>query len=351
MDTGDFDRSIAHGESALNYLKTYYTPAYPRNYELWYTYCVGFNKSLNEAINRLLKRNGRVSPAEALKLYDEFLSPTRLTDRVEEVGGMVSNEIDQITEMLTGALKTTGAYGNSLDGAREALGTAGDRQTIAAIARELALATKEMYENNQKLEARLLDSKAQISELKDSLEAIRYESLTDQLTGISNRKHFDQSLTRAIQEAEMSGRPMSLLLGDIDHFKSFNDLHGHQTGDQVLRLVGQTLKNNVKGRDLPARYGGEEFGVILPETPLQAAVQLAENIRKAIKAKELVKRSTGESLGRITMSFGAAVFRPGELSEDLIHRADQCLYAAKRAGRDRVLTETDDQTEALSEVA
>lgn len=351
MITDDVERTLAHGQNALNYLKNNDTPAYPRNYELWYTYCVGFNKNLNEAVNVLIKRNGAVSAAEAQKIYDEFLAPTRLGDRVEEVGGLVSEEIDQITGMLASALESSGDYGHSLEGASEALSKAGDRKAIASIARELMLATKDMQEKNTALEEKLLESRSQISELKDSLEAIRYESLTDQLTGIANRKHFDQTLGRAIDEAEISGKPLALILGDIDHFKSFNDTHGHQTGDQVLRLVGQTLKNNVKGRDLPARYGGEEFAVVLPETALKSAVQLGESIRKAIKAKELVKRSTGESLGRITMSFGVAVFKPGEKAEDIIGRADKCLYAAKHAGRDKVLCETDPECDAFDKVA
>jgi diguanylate cyclase len=128
---------------------------------------------------------------------------------------------------------------------------------------------------------------------------------------------------------------------DIDHFKQFNDTHGHQTGDQVLRLVGAAIKGSVKGRDVAARYGGEEFSIILPATTIDSAVLVADQIRQAIMAKELIKRSTGESLGRITMSFGVAAHREGERPENLIERADACLYASKRNGRNRVTDEND----------
>nr|WP_246349399.1 GGDEF domain-containing protein [Devosia subaequoris] len=165
--------------------------------------------------------------------------------------------------------------------------------------------------------------------------------MLDPLTKIANRKSFDEGLADAIAVAADGGTPLCLMLLDIDHFKNFNDTYGHQTGDQVLRLVAMTLKSNIKGKDLAARYGGEEFVAVLPSTDLDGAVIIAENIRKAIQAKELLKRSTNEKLGRITASFGVAVFAPNDNAMSLIERADRCLYAAKRAGRNRVVSETE----------
>src|SRR5690606_9542416 len=138
---------------------------------------------------------------------------------------------------------------------------------------------------------------------------------------IFNRKHFDEGILHAIADARQGEAPLSLLLLDIDHFKHFNDTWGHQTGDQVLRLVAMTLKSNIKGRDIAARYGGEEFAAILPDTDLKGAVILADNIRKAVQAKELLKRSTNEKLGRITASVGVAAFRPNDTASSLIERA------------------------------
>ena len=159
--------------------------------------------------------------------------------------------------------------------------------------------------------------------------------------------HLRGSFTGAISDkigaaaAADGGTPLCLMLLDIDYFKNFNDTYGHQTGDQVLRLVAMTLKSNIKGKDLAARYGGEEFVAVLPSTDLDGAVIVAENIRKAIQAKELLKRSTNEKLGRITASFGVAAFTPQDNAMSLIERADRCLYAAKRAGRNRVVSETE----------
>jgi diguanylate cyclase len=144
-------------------------------------------------------------------------------------------------------------------------------------------------------------------------------------------------LEKAIAEALETNEAMSLMLTDIDHFKTFNDNFGHLTGDQVLRLVAMSVKHNVKGEDTTARYGGEEFAVILPNTILRAAVTVAEHIRRAVMAKELMKRSTGEHLGRMTISIGVATLRKGDTGQSLIERADTCLYAAKRHGRNRVI--------------
>ncbi len=144
-------------------------------------------------------------------------------------------------------------------------------------------------------------------------------------------------MEKAIAEALETNEAMSLMLTDIDHFKTFNDNFGHLTGGQVLRLVAMSVKHNVKGEDTTARYGGEEFAVILPNTILRAAVTVAEHIRRAVMAKELMKRSTGEHLGRMTISIGVATLRKGDTGQSLIERADTCLYAAKRHGRNRVI--------------
>jgi diguanylate cyclase len=136
------------------------------------------------------------------------------------------------------------------------------------------------------------------------------------------------------------------MMTDIDHFKAFNDNFGHLTGDQVLRLVALSVKQNVKGQDTAARYGGEEFAVVLPNTVLRSAITVGDHIRRAVMTKELMKRSTGEHLGRVTVSIGVATLHKGETAASLIERTDACMYAAKRHGRNRVMCETDPEVSA-----
>ncbi|WP_319531640.1 GGDEF domain-containing protein [uncultured Cohaesibacter sp.] len=276
--------------------------------------------------------------------------PNRLSDRIEEVGGKISTELRSIVREVEEYVSTANHYGDALVGASQNLSKTEDRNVIREIVAQLIHETKDVEAQNRALSEQLASSQAQVVELRETLDTIRYESLTDDLTTLANRKHFDRSLLQAMEEAEDSGEPMSLLMTDIDHFKKFNDTFGHQTGDQVLRLVAIAVKQNVKGQDIPCRYGGEEFAVILPKTNLRQAVAVAENIRKAVMAKELIKRSTGENLGRITISIGCSHYTPGDTMQDIIERADQCLYAAKRSGRNLVKCETDPDVNVMDSV-
>jgi diguanylate cyclase len=177
--------------------------------------------------------------------------------------------------------------------------------------------------------------------LKAKLDDVRKDALTDALTGICNRKAFDAELASAMGRAKRTGEPLCLFMCDVDRFKQFNDTWGHQTGDQVLRLVANCLSENIKGRDTAARYGGEEFGVILPQTALADAVSVANSIRTRVESKKLLKKSTGDVLGVITISIGVAQFVPNDTADSFIRRADSCLYAAKKAGRNLVMAQTE----------
>jgi diguanylate cyclase (GGDEF)-like protein len=188
------------------------------------------------------------------------------------------------------------------------------------------------------------------------VEASYYEeiyrmTIVDGLTGAYNKRYFLEFLEREIARCARYRRPLSLLMFDIDHFKSFNDSYGHLTGDQVLRLVGMSLKQTIKGQDITARYGGEEFAVVLPNTALRQALTVADHIRRAVMAKELKKKSTGEILGRVTISVGVSMLKQGDDTDSLIERADACLYAAKRNGRNRVICETDPEVVPAAETA
>ncbi|MGX4772082.1 GGDEF domain-containing protein [Bradyrhizobium guangdongense] len=337
----EHERTMAFAEVALGQIRSLKQTAIPRNYEIWYVYATGYNAPLNKIINETLARHGKLTEADLEQIYDTYLSHIKTTDRIDKVGARVIGEIDDVMTVLSDALGMTGTYDASLSGASEQLASASSREQIKAIVEALLRSTGEMRETNKALEDRLTLSKNEISNLQQSLEAIRAESLTDPLTGLGNRKYFDRMIGMAVQSALAGDEPLSLLLLDIDHFKSFNDSYGHLTGDQVLRLVGLSLKQTIKGQDITARYGGEEFAVVLPNTALRQALTVADHIRRAVMAKELKKKSTGEILGRVTISVGVSMLKQGDDTDALIERADACLYAAKRNGRNRVICEAD----------
>lgn len=337
----EHERTMAFAEVALGQIRSLKQTAIPRNYEIWYVYATGYNAPLNKIINETLARNGKLTEADLEQIYDTYLSHIKTTERIDKVGARVIGEIDDVMTVLSEALGMTGTYDANLSGATEQLSSAKSRDQIRAIVESLLRSTGEMRETNKALEDRLTLSKNEINNLQQSLEAIRAESLTDPLTGLGNRKYFDRMIGMAVQGALASGEPLSLLLIDIDHFKSFNDSYGHLTGDQVLRLVGMSLKQTIKGQDITARYGGDEFAVVLPNTALRQALTVADHIRRAVMAKELKKKSTGEILGRVTISVGVAMLNQADDTDSLIDRADACLYAAKRNGRNRVVCEVD----------
>lgn len=320
----------------------------PPNYELWYTHASGANPALNREIEKLAESGQPVDPDSIGKLRAAHMAPSTSGDAMLEMGGKLEDELSGVMQMLESASKDTGAYGASLNDVSAALSTERSPTEMRALMETLVTATKTMESRSQQLEQRLNDSKAEVTQLRSNMEEIRTESMTDQLTGLANRRKFDDTVTTCMQSADANGIPFTLVLGDIDHFKKFNDSYGHQTGDQVLKLVAQCMRHHISKPLTPARYGGEEFALILPNVELTHGVTLADEVRRTIESKELVKKSTGENLGAVTMSFGAALYEPGESIGDLIKRADACLYAAKHAGRNQVKWEVDGDVTAIA---
>ncbi len=345
------ERTLAYAEIALGQIRALSQPALPRNFEIWYNYATGYNPALNSSINQTLEQKGTLSEADLDQIYDTYIAASRIGDRIDSVGSRVLDEIKQVLAMIDVAAGSATSYSESLADASEKLAVADDGDTLRAVIELLMEGAKEMELNNKKLEANLSASKQEIGQLQQNLAAVRTESLTDPLTSLSNRKFFDSALAKAISDAKGKNEPLSLLMTDVDHFKSFNDKFGHLTGDQVLRLIAIAMKQNVKGQDIAARYGGEEFVVVLPNTVLQSAITVADHIRRAVMTKELMKRSSGERLGRVTISIGVAVLRADDTSQSLIERADNCLYAAKRNGRNCVICESDPEADAQTDAA
>jgi diguanylate cyclase (GGDEF)-like protein len=174
-------------------------------------------------------------------------------------------------------------------------------------------------------------------ELLRSNEMLEQLSMTDGLTRLHNHRFFQDRLVLEIRRSDRSGEPLSLILVDIDDFKSLNDRYGHAVGDEVLRRVAQVINNTVRGIDLPARYGGEEFAVLAPSTPRLGALELAEKLRMAVRSS----RFSGEGIDAeealsVTVSIGVAVYAgdPKRFFND----ADRALYSAKEAGKDCVIS-------------
>jgi len=322
-------------EATLRFFAEQRLEAVPSNYAFGYAYASGNHPKLTRAVEAAVSAHGTLSQQELEQLSHAHLPDA--AELVQSVGDDISSQVANVLKFLGGAQESTCAYGNTLERALGELSAIEDTSSLSPLVLAIAEATVRAKRESSILTERLDASLKEIGELKAGLENIRAESRLDALTGLCNRKCFEKEIQRVMQETSSAGDKLCLLMLDIDHFKAFNDTFGHQTGDQVIKLVAQVISHSVGEHDLAARYGGEEFVVALAGTDLEQAAVLAERVRMAVATNKLRKRSSGEWLGRITISVGVAELLPDETLESTIERADVCLYEAKRAGRDRVV--------------
>jgi diguanylate cyclase len=328
-------RTQALAETALHQIKGLGLPADPESYALWYVYAAGTMPELNNKIDQLIADNA-ASVTEFDRLYDNYLSPTQLLDHADRIGSVLFEQIEHITDLIEASVGSSDSLEMHLATAGQELRRTVDRETIRAVVETLIKSIKEMEERACASHTALQSSHQVIQALKQNLKQTREEANTDPVTLLCNRRQFDRVLNRAVETANDKSSRLSLLMIDVDDFKRFNDVHGHQMGDEVLRLLGATLKEATNGSGLAARLGGDEFAVILRDNELSEAHKRAETIRRSIMEREVQRRATKERLGRITISIGVAQYQPPERASALLDRADRHLLIAKEQGRNRV---------------
>ena len=314
-------------------------PASPHAFEIWHTHKSGLDAALSHAIADHQRPGHVLTPAMMEDLYSAHVLNGKTIRVAERSNRAVMMEIDSIVELIRISLGSSTAYSETLSVLLGDMVKTNDPAALKELVSTLVHATKETQFLNEKLEKGLRAAKTEVTELRKTLEDTRLEALKDALTGISNRRHFDRILQETIDNCHHNRTSFALIMVDIDHFKQFNDIHGHLTGDKVLRVVAQSLREKFGSKVTVARFGGEEFAVIMPDADLMAGWVGAEAARQSIQARELVKRSTGEKMGRITVSLGVGVWRRTDTNLSLISRADCALMQAKRNGRNRTVTE------------
>jgi len=337
-DPEDFKTALDRARLALDLLNRNLIPPTPSRYTVAYQYFVGDNPDLIKVIDRLVKHD-KLTPLTIDEVHDQFFGLRIEEAELREASRKIETTVTQVVEYIDTATVEAEHYGSVLAGFTDkANNPNGD---FGSAVTSVLTETKHMAESNRELEDRLQVSSREIVLLREHLERLEKEASLDGLTGVANRRRFDVALREAVAAANRDQAQLALLMIDIDHFKRFNDTYGHLLGDQVLRLVARYLNDCIKGNDIAARYGGEEFAIVLPRTRLEDAMHVGEQIRKHVASKKVVNRRTGEELGKITLSLGAAEYRLGETPAELIHRADEALYLAKNTGRDRVVSEAE----------
>lgn len=335
----DFEKARALADRAMNRIVANSLLPNPENFTLWYAYFGGQNPDLTRAIELAQRDGSSLTQSHCDDLYKRFFTLDAEAQAVRETSERARAALGRILDQLGSVGSETDRYGQALAGFRGELDQPLTLDELRAMVAAIAAETTSIVDRQTRLQGQLLESSQQLAEMRVVLDTARREAMTDGLTGIANRRGFDQALAAAADAAVQTGMPLTLLMVDIDHFKRFNDTHGHLVGDHVLKLVAKVLTEGVKGRDTVARYGGEEFSVILPRTELANAVTLAEQLRASVGSRQIINRTRNANYGSVTLSIGAAEYRPGEDLSVLMRRADEALYTAKRGGRNRVCAE------------
>ncbi len=327
-----------YSEMAMERIAKENLPPTPSIFELWYVYYSGVDAEVVRAIDIVAAGGYEMTEERCVELHNRFLNTNAKSEEaLSKAESLVNETLENVSSVANAVKTSTTSYNTQLEVNTLSVEGAKTPEEMRAVVSKMIEDSKRMVEENRKLEQQLSQSSSVMDKLREEMESVKRDAMTDALTGVANRKQFDMEFYRMVNESHVTGKPLCLLMVDIDYFKSFNDTYGHQVGDQVLRLVARTLKDGVKGQDLPARYGGEEFAVVLPLTSLQDGVNLGNQLREAVANKEVINRATGQKLGRITMSVGAAQLGLAEKPAELIERADSALYRAKHAGRNQVI--------------
>jgi diguanylate cyclase len=312
----------------------------PLTFAVWYEHAAGINAKLNRAIDECLRTEPRLGDATIARLYQDHIS-----EPDEQAIQRASGEFERmIAGMADSAARTgveAGAFGAKLDGLQQALRGNASAELLPVISKALE-STAQMKDSTAALQQQVASSRQEIERLRNDLSRARVEALLDSLTGALNRRAFDQKLQEMLDEAPEPGKSHWLVMLDIDRFKAVNDTYGHVMGDRVLQAVGEVLRRCVSDPlHSVARYGGEEFALLLPHSEAALAMALAETCRLAVKALKIRDRRTQSTMLTVTISAGVACHGAGEPAVSLTSRADEALYAAKQAGRDRVVRAAD----------
>lgn len=325
---------VERAREIIERMRAHEIPPTPANYEIWTAYVAGVRPELSREIETRIQQGVAFDDEFNAETFERFFANTRLSVQILETTKTLACGLDESVSTLRDGGMQAASYASVLETAMGALPA-----DSGAVVGQLKAATQGMADHSRKMAEQLEASSRQVAALKAALEAVKVESLTDGLTGLANRRMFDETLARRMRDATEAGSDLCVVLFDADNFARLNDNWGQSLGDQVLRYVGAVLRDHAKGDVLAARWGSDDFALIMPRTNVNLAEGLAARVSRAVKSKRLALKSTGDAISEITVSAGVACFRDQETPEAMLGRARACLLAAKTAGRDKIITD------------
>jgi diguanylate cyclase len=329
------ERSAEYLRLALGLMSKHEAAFNPITYAVWYEYASGQNAGLRREIEALTALAQKLDDATTRRLHQAHVA-----DLDEQTLARLNTELQRLLAEVAHSAETTGSdatkFGSGLEQLRRALEESLSVPVLRERVDSVLHDTRQIQGSISTLAERLEASQNEIVVLRNELRRVREEAQIDGLTGLLNRRAFDERINALVSAVGDSDAGPCLVMMDIDHFKMINDSYGHVFGDRVIHTIGELLKATVKGQDVVARYGGEEFALLLPETPLAGAKVVAERVREAVARSRIRRLNSDETVGCITISAGVANFYHGEAVATFIDRADAALYASKAQGRNRV---------------
>ena len=308
----------------------------PDHYELAWHYLTCSSSTQRMMVESHMLENGCIEPQDACALLDRIRTAISERDLLQMV--------EDARQTMTEAAAVTDRSGRDAAHYGDALGESvqlltrtehGSEGQIGQL-KKLQHLTAEMIERTAIAEAQLKARGKAIAQLKSRLAQSQKQALSDPLTNLPNRRAFETCLKAAMEDSGRCSSQLSVAFCDIDFFKSINDTHGHATGDRVINHIGQILRETASANVHVARHGGEEFAILFEKKTASDAVEILENARIRLSAKQLVAKDTLQPIGQVTFSAGIAQLHHGEGSTTFLARADQALYEAKNTGRDKV---------------
>lgn len=326
------DPTLLHAHAAMASMLEHGLSPTPANYLVWFSFHSNSAPGLRAELERQRAAQPRVTQEAMEELLLQFFTTEQEALALRQVAARLEGAVNEAIGLVQDTRDDALRYGGTLAQASDRMGT--EPESLNTLLRRLAAETLEVSRRSEATAAKLTETARKTQELRHELAEARRMASTDPLTGLANRRHFDQALREQLGER----RPTALLMVDLDHFKMVNDTHGHPAGDQVLCQLADILAEAAPEGAVAARFGGEEFSLMMPCAMLREAMAMAEQIRGRIAQAAVQLPGGGPSIN-VTASLGVAMANPGERPAQLIARADAALYEAKRGGRNRACSD------------
>ena len=335
QDKSEYEKSSLVLKKALTLMVKNRIPPNPNHYSVWYTFADKSNFDLCREMSDVIAR-GFCTETKSRELYNKYIaseSEKSLELIKKDLEKMVCEMSSSITDASAGTALFQSKISTSFDKLKKAENGGLTIEETMSVMHEMVKNSKEVAKNVEVFSRQLSKAQMEISELKDQISLFQRDACTDALTDLLNRRSFEIDLN-SLGERDV---PFSIIMCDIDYFKRLNDTYGHQVGDIALRMVARVFSEKTRESAMAYRYGGEEFVMLLPETPVSIARQIADSMRRRIEKLSIIIKETGTKVSNVTASFGVAASDGSESPSAAVKQADQQLYEAKRLGRNRVM--------------